>query len=357
MRLIQLATLLSLGAGSLSILIPPTTSVDQVDGTVEIAQKIDTHGLSPEAYAITQLTQTVEIPCESCPFYSGKDSNGATYSNTPNNLVLTLSLDPYARDTISLNGVPLFPSVYTQSAVEPFQVIQKSLEGNVENKVNIGLDLFIETDEYNLSRLRLHVLSVAGFRTQADMEILEFPVFQNEGGEVFIGEVHVRPPTPAEASSVMCKDNMFCRWKAYFYDTLHKVTGTGRRKGCHGKKYNHKSQNNGHELPHNYKHHGNEGYKHKESWISNVPGLFIGCLLIGALTVSLGGILFGVFSAVIHLILAAWWFVNRKAHTVRPQPQDEEEQALMSKDQESHLEAASEYSDELPVYVENEEKQ
>jgi len=355
MRLAPLATLLSLGAGSLSLMIIPETSLND---KIEVSKKVDTDGLSPEAYAISQLTQTLEIPCDSCPFYTGKDANGATYSRTPNNLLLTLSLDPNARDTISLNGNPLFPYIYTQSAPEPFTVTQKAVDSDAENKVNIGLDLFIETDEHNLSRLRLHVLSVAGFPTPADMSILDFPVFQNEAGEVFIGEVHVRPPTLAEASSVMCKDDMLCRWKAYLYDALHKIAGTRRKGGCHGKKYKHKSHNQGHERPHEHGHHAHKEHEHKwrwYNWVELVLRLVIACVLIAVVTFCIGMFFTLALSAIAHVILVTWWFVTGKVHA-RPQPVDEEEQALMGKLEESQLESAPEYSDDLPVYVENEEK-
>jgi hypothetical protein len=385
MRFLHLATLLSLGAGSLAVLIPPNEALNRDIYKEKPAPKashikrpkVDTHGLSPEAYAISQLTQTLEIPCESCPFPAGKD--GKAFIAAPNNLIVTLSLDPLKRDVINLNGRPMFPAIY--AAVDPhvFTVTQKSLTNGAETQSPVDIDLFIETDSTGLSRLRLHVLAVWGWKTQATMQIVEFPIFQNEAGEVFIGEARVRDPTPAEASAVMCKDNMFCRWKAYLYDTLHQIANRihnnikGVRKGCHGKKYKRPGHANATEKPrkgHHGKNHHNKAEKQHDdkkehehkwrwfNWVGLVIRLILACLVIAAITITIGLFTTLIVSTVLHVLIVAWLFVTGKSRSCarRQQPADEEEQGLMSKEEESQLEV-QEYSDDLPIYSENQEKQ
>ncbi|EPS37773.1 hypothetical protein H072_8482 [Dactylellina haptotyla CBS 200.50] len=395
MRLLQLATLLSLGAGSLAVLIPPSDAL-HIDGNKHEGAKpshiqrpkVDTHGLTPEEYAISQLTQTVEIPCESCPFPSGKD--GKTFINTPNKLQVTLSLDPNKRDIIKLNDRPMFPVIYAAADPHVYTVTQKSLNYGAEANVPVDIDLFIETDTSGLSRLRLHILAVWGWKTQATMQIVEFPVFQNNAGEVFIGEAHVRDPTPAEASAVLCKDNMFCRWKAYVYDTLHRIAKNihnnikGVRKGgCHGKKYKRPGHAQSTEKPKHHKgHKGHKGHHHDDvaaveqsenknhkdapvhkwrwfNWVGLVIRLILACLVIAAITITIGLFFTLIVSTIIHVLVVSWLFVSGKSRGCckRQQPaDDEEEQGLMGKDEESQLEA-QEYRDDLPIYSENTEKQ
>ncbi|KAK6542629.1 hypothetical protein TWF694_006572 [Orbilia ellipsospora] len=393
MRLLQLATLLSLGAGSLAILITPSEALNgdiykskPAPKPVHIKRpKVNTHGLSPEAYAISQLTQTVEIPCESCPFPTTKD--GKTFINTENNLQLTLALDPNQRDTIKLNGRPMFPIIYAMENPH-FTVTQRSINNGAQAQVPVDIDLFIETDPRSgLSRLRLHVLAVSGWKTQATMQILEFPIFQNNAGEVFIGEVHARNPTPAEASAVLCKDNMFCRWKAYLYDTIHLIANrihnniNGIRKGgCRGKKNGGRPYAVGQENPHkgyngkghHGKHHGgkpekqhgkDKEHEHKWrwfNWVGLVVRLILACLVIAAITITIGLFFTLIVSTLIHILVVSWLFVTGKSRSCRrEQPadeEDEEERGLMSKDEESQLEA-QEYRDDLPLYSENTEKQ
>ncbi|KAK6359891.1 hypothetical protein TWF696_001019 [Orbilia brochopaga] len=367
MRVLQLATFLSLGAGSLSLLVPPSDVLH-----TDAKPAVDDHNLSPEAAAIAALTQSVRISCESCPFPSPNgDGEVASFTNTPNDLVLTLGIDPNRRDTITLNGKPLFPTIYTKDAPKPYTVVQRSLVDGTEFQVPADLDLFIESDATGLSRLRLHVLGVAGWKTRATMSILEFPVFQNKMGEIFIGEVHVRPPTPAEASAVMCQDNFICRWKAYLYDAVHKMAEkakTMRKGGCRGKKHGHAAgaadEKESHGHPHH--HHHSEGKEHHGhdhkwrwfKWVSIVVRLVLACLVIAAITITIGLFFTLVVSSFIHLLISTWMFVRGRACPARRQaPVDEEEQGLMSKEDESAMDAVvQDYSDELPVYVENQDK-
>ncbi|EWC48113.1 hypothetical protein DRE_02692 [Drechslerella stenobrocha 248] len=362
MRLVQLATFLSLGAGSLALLLPPSDTFQD--------DAVKDHGLSSEAAAIAQLTQSLRVGCDSCPFPSGHaDAN--SFTNTPNDLVLTLALDPDHRDTITLNGKPLFPAIYTRDVIMPYTATQKSLVDGQEFQVPIDLDLFIETDSTGLSRLRLHVLGVSGWKTLATMSILEFPVFQNQGGEVFIGEVHIRPPTPAEASAVMCKDNFICRWKAYLYDTAQQIAAkvsSHRKGGCHGKKYKRPPHANGQEQQpkhghadeHQNQNHGNS-YEHKWrwfKWVGIIVRLVLACLVIAAITITVGLFFTLVVSSVIHVLISTWTFARTRSCPFKRQAAaDEEAQGLMSKAEESQLEAAGEYTDDLPVYSEGQEKQ
>ncbi|KAK6345387.1 hypothetical protein TWF718_007303 [Orbilia javanica] len=380
MRFLQLTTLLTLGAGSLAILIPPSDSLNnnvyKVKPLPAKAQKpkVDTHGLTPEQYAISQIKQTLEIPCESCPF--PKEHQKDAFDSTPNNLRLTLSLDAAQRDIIKLNNAPMFPLVYAAQNRVPFQVIQKSLKDGREANVPIDIDLFIETDSTGLSRLRLHVLAVSGFKTIATMEILEFPVFQNEMGEVFIGEAKVRPPTSAEASAVLCKDNGFCRWKAYIYDTLNSIAqhikGSPRRKCGKGKQVQRPPHSVATEQPphgHHKSHKSHKGKQHHEkveetdkehpqwrwfNWVGLVIRLILACLVIAAITITIGLFFTLIVSTAIHVAVVSWLFI--KGYTCRrKQTVDEEEQGLMTKEEEAQL-STEEYRDDLPIYSENQQK-
>ncbi|KAK6360446.1 hypothetical protein TWF730_006589 [Orbilia blumenaviensis] len=381
MRLLQLSTILALGAGSLAILIPPSDSlntdiykVKPIPAKAE-RPKVDTHGLTPEQYAVSQIRQTLEIPCESCPF--PKKGEKDAFDNTPNNLRLTLSLDAVQRDIIKLNDAPMFPVIYAAKGKMPFHVIQQSLKDGREVSVPIDIDLFIETETSGLSRLRLHVLAVSGFKTMATMEILEFPVFQNEKGEVFIGEVGVRPPTAAEASSVMCKDNLLCRWKAYIYDSINsmaqRIKGSPRPK-CKGKKVERPAHAVATELP--PPHHGHHGShkSHKQTekaqekdvkehphwkwfnWVGLVIRLILACLVIAAITITIGLFFTLIVSTAVHVAVVSWLFIKgRTCKRRQAVPEDDEEQGLMSKEEEARLET-EEYRDDLPVYTENQQK-
>ncbi|KAF3139859.1 hypothetical protein TWF703_003437 [Orbilia oligospora] len=382
MRLLQLTTtLLTLGAGSLAILIPPSDSLNNNVYKVKPLpaktqnHKVDTHGLTPEQYAITQIKQTLEIPCESCPF--PKKGQKDAFDNTPNNLHLTLSLDVVQRDIIKLNDVPMFPVIYAARNKMPFQVIQKSLKDGREAKVPIDIDLFIETDPAGLSRLRLHVLAVSGFKTIATMEILEFPVFQNEQGEVFIGEAVVRPPTTAEASAVMCKDNAFCRWKAYIYDTLNsiaqRIKGAPRRKCGKGKQVERPAHAVATEQPPHGHHKSHGTHKtHKQhqkveetdgkdrpqwrwfNWVGLVIRLILACLVIAAITITIGLFFTLIVSTAVHVAVVSWLFIKGYACR-RKQTVDDEEEGLMTKEEEAQLNV-EEYKDDLPIYSENQQK-
>ncbi|KAK6504937.1 hypothetical protein TWF481_006872 [Arthrobotrys musiformis] len=378
MRLLQLTTtLLTLGAGSLAILIPPSdslnTEVYKVKPLPAKAQrpKVDTHGLTPEQYAINQIRQTVEIPCESCPFPLADHKDA--FDNTPNNLRLTLSLDAVQRDIIKLNDMPMFPIIYTRENRKPFEVIQKSLKDGREVSVPVDIDLFIETDQTGLSRLRLHVLAVSGFKTTATMEILEFPVYQTDKGEVFIGEAGVRPPTAAEASAVLCKDNAFCRWKAYIYDTLNsmaqRIKGAPRRKCGKGKQvsrpahavateqppHGHHKSHKGHKEEQHQKVEETEGKDHPQwkwfNWVGLVIRLILACLVIAAITITIGLFFTLIVSTAVHVAVVSWLFIKGYA-CKRKQAADEEEQGLMTKEEEAQL-GAEEYKDDLPIYSEN----
>jgi len=164
----------------------------------------------------------------------------------------------------------------------------------------------------------------------------------------------------------MCKDDVFCRWKAYLFDTLHKITGTSRRKGgCHGKGkgYKRPSHSQSTEQPPHGQHSEHRPHKEHEhkwrwyNWVALAIRIVVACLLIGAITMSIGLFITIAFGAFIHILLVAWWFVSGKSRSVRLPTGDEAEQSLMSKDEESQSEPVPEYSDDLPVYVENEAKQ
>ncbi|KAK6528185.1 hypothetical protein TWF281_009434 [Arthrobotrys megalospora] len=382
MRLLQLATLLSLGAGSLAILIPPSdslnTDVYKVKPLPAKAErpKVDTHGLTPDQYARQQIKQTLEIPCESCPF--PKPGQRDTYDNSPNNLHLTLSLDAVQRDIIKLNDAPMFPVIYAAENKLPFYVTQKSLRDGREAKVPVDIDLFIETDPSGLSRLRLHVLAVSGWKTMATMQIVEFPVFQNDNGEVFIGEAGIRPPTPAEASAVMCKDNLLCRWKAYIYDSLNslaqKIKGSPRKKCGKGKTVERPSHAVATEQPPHGHHKGHKTHKtHKQhhkveekegkdhphwkwfNWVGLVIRLILACLVIAAITITIGLFFTLIVSTAVHVAVVSWLFIKGRTCRRKQASADEEEQGLMTKEEESQLET-EEYRDDLPIYSENQQK-
>lgn len=149
-----------------------------------------------------------------------------------------------------------------------------------------------------------------------------------------------------------------------------------RKGGCRGKKHGHPAHGDKSAAVHEEKEHGHHrhhhehgegktghGYEHKWRWFkwaAIIVRLVLACLVIAAITITIGLFFTLVVSSIIHIIISGWMYFRGRSCCRRQNaaPVDEEEQGLMSKEDESEAYAVvNEYSDQLPVYVEAPEKQ